>query len=117
MVDVRRAILTSVQTDNQTSGSGKINPNLKSHVVAAEQGGGGQIPPHFGRSVTSHIYIPENITSLLPSVLLRVRSTSNNANGNKLVIFSGIASYYGDTYIILNMHMYTVSPYYQETNG
>ena len=25
---------------------------------------------------------PENITSLLPSVLLRVRSMSNNANGN-----------------------------------
>ena len=33
------------------------------------------------------------ITSLLSSVLLRVRSTSNNANGNKRVIFfSGIQS-------------------------
>ena len=31
--------------------------------------------------------IPENITSLLPSVLLRVRSTSNNANSNERVIF------------------------------
>ena len=27
--------------------------------------------------------IPENITKLLPSVLLRVRSISNSANGNK----------------------------------
>ena len=42
---------------------------------------------------------PENIMSLLPSVLLRVHSTStkcNNANGNKAVIFSGIACHYGD---------------------
>ena len=32
----------------------------------------------------------KNITSLLPSVLLRVSSTSNNANGNKMSdIFSG----------------------------
>ena len=28
-----------------------------------------------------------------------VCSTSNNANGNKLMIFSGITLYYGDTYI------------------
>ena len=34
--------------------------------------------------------IPENITSLLPSVLLRVRSTSNNAKGNKRVIFFSV---------------------------
>ena len=27
--------------------------------------------------------------------------TRNNTDGNKLVIFSGIALYYGDTYIIL----------------
>ena len=27
--------------------------------------------------------------------------TRNNTDGNKLVIFSGIASYYGDNYIIL----------------
>ena len=26
--------------------------------------------------------------------------TRNNTDGNKLVIFSGIASYYGDNYII-----------------
>ena len=31
--------------------------------------------------------MPENITSLLPSILLQVFSTSNNANGNKPVIF------------------------------
>ena len=51
----------------------------------------------------------ENITSLLPSVLLRVHSTSNNANGNKQVIFisgivwyiSGIVWYYGDKDFII----------------
>ena len=37
--------------------------------------------------------LPENITSLLPSVLLRVCNTNNNANGNKR---SGIAWYHGD---------------------
>ena len=42
------------------------------------------------------------ITSLLPSVLLRVRSMSNNANSNKRVIFfSGIAWYYGDNDFII----------------
>ena len=39
--------------------------------------------------------IPENIMSLLPSVLLRVHSTSNNTDGNKRVMFfSSIAWYY-----------------------
>ena len=28
--------------------------------------------------------------------------TRNNTDGDKLVMFSGIASYYGDNYIILN---------------
>ena len=28
--------------------------------------------------------------------------TRNNTDGNKLVIFSGIASYYNDTYIVTN---------------
>jgi len=32
--------------------------------------------------------------------LLLVLRTRNNTDGNKLVIFSGIASYYGDNYII-----------------
>ena len=42
---------------------------------------------------------PENT---LPSVLLRVWSTSNNANGKKRVIFSsGIAWYYGDNDFII----------------
>ena len=46
--------------------------------------------------------IPENITSSLPSVLLRVRSTSNNAIGNKQVIFfSSVAWYYGDNDFII----------------
>ena len=34
-------------------------------------------------------------------VLLQVRSTNNNAEGNKRVIFSGIAWYYGDTDFII----------------
>ena len=41
--------------------------------------------------------------SLLPSVLLRVCSMSNNANGNKRVIFSGIVSYYGDNDFIIQI--------------
>jgi len=32
--------------------------------------------------------------------LLLVLHTRNNTDGNKLVIFSGIASYYGDNYIL-----------------
>jgi len=32
--------------------------------------------------------------------LLLVLRTRNNTDGNKLVIFSGIALYYGDNYII-----------------
>ena len=45
--------------------------------------------------------VPENITSLLLSVLLRVCGMSNNANGNKQVIFCGIAWFYGDNYVIM----------------
>ena len=37
---------------------------------------------------------------MLPFALLLVLRTRNNTDGNKLVIFSGIAWYYGDTYII-----------------
>ena len=40
-----------------------------------------------------------HVTRLLPLGLLLVLCTRNNTNGNKLVIFSGIALYYGDTYI------------------
>ena len=43
----------------------------------------------------------ENITRLLPLALLLVLHTRNNTDGNKLVIFSGIALYYGDNYILL----------------
>ena len=38
---------------------------------------------------------------MLPSILLRVRSTSNNASGNKRVIFSGITLYNGDNDLII----------------
>ena len=45
-------------------------------------------------------YAEKNITSLFPLALLLVLHTRNNTDGNKLVIFSGIALYCGDTYII-----------------
>ena len=44
-------------------------------------------------------YTRKNITRLLPLAMLLVLCTCNNTDGNKLVIFSGIASYYGDNYI------------------
>ena len=43
-------------------------------------------------------YTGKNITRLLPLAL----RTRNNTDGNKLVIFSGIAWYYGDTYIVIS---------------
>ena len=45
-------------------------------------------------------YTGKNITRLLLLALLLVLRTHNNTDGNKLVIFSGIALYYGDTYIV-----------------
>ena len=45
-------------------------------------------------------YNGRNITHFLPLALLLMLCTRNNTDGNKLVIFSGIASYYGDNYII-----------------
>ena len=39
-------------------------------------------------------------THLLPLAL----HTRNNTDGNKLVIFSGIALYYGDTYILCMLY-------------
>ena len=47
-------------------------------------------------------YTGKNITCLLPLALLLVLRTRNNTDGSKLVIFSGIALYYGDTYIVSN---------------
>ena len=41
-------------------------------------------------------YTGKNIIHLLPLALLLVLRTRNNTDGNKLVIFFGIASYYGD---------------------
>ena len=42
-------------------------------------------------------YTGKNITRLLPLPLLLALCTHNNTDGNKLVIFSGIALYYGET--------------------
>ena len=33
----------------------------------------------------------------------------NNTDGNKLMIFSGVALYYGDTYILLHYILYYIS--------
>ena len=40
------------------------------------------------------------VTRLFPLSLLLVVRTHNNTDGNKLMIFSSIALYYGDTYIV-----------------
>ena len=44
----------------------------------------------------------KNFTRLLPLALLLMLCTGNNTDGNKFVIFSGIAWYYGDTYLYNN---------------
>ena len=44
----------------------------------------------------------KKITRLLLLALLLVLHTCNNTDGNKLVIFSGSALYYGDNYIVMN---------------
>ena len=51
-------------------------------------------------------YTGKNTTRLLPLALLLMLRTHNNTDGNKLVIFSGIALYYGDTYIIVHNGMH-----------
>ena len=45
-------------------------------------------------------YTGKNITRLLPLALLLMLHTCNNTDGNKLMIFSGIASNYGENYIL-----------------
>ena len=45
-------------------------------------------------------YTGKNITRLSPLALLLVLRTRNNTDGNKLMLFSGIALYYSDNYII-----------------
>ena len=44
-------------------------------------------------------YTRKSIARLLPLALLLVLRTCNNTDGNKLMIFSGIALYYDDTYM------------------
>ena len=50
------------------------------------------------------IVLRKNITRLFPLTLLLMLYTHNNTDGNKLVIFLGIAWYYGDTYIVSWSH-------------
>ena len=53
-------------------------------------------------------YTGKTITRLLLLALLLVLSTRNNTDGSKLLIFSSIALYYGDTHIIsCNWHTNT----------
>ena len=42
------------------------------------------------------------ITCLLPLAFLLVLCTRNNTDSNKMMIFSNIALYYGDTFILLH---------------
>ena len=68
-------------------------------------------------------YTRKNITRFLPLALLLVLHTRNNTDGNKLVIFSGVASYYGDNYKaklnLLRMQKHTIvliQAYYLHTH-
>ena len=54
----------------------------------------------------------QGIHALLPLALLLVLRTRNNTDSNKLVIFSGIALYYGNTYIKLWVHVQCTFPRY-----
>ena len=56
-------------------------------------------------------YTGKNITRLL--ALLFMLHIRNNTDGNKLVIFSGIALYDGDTYNILGVYLCLYSLYSQ----
>ena len=51
-------------------------------------------------------YTGKIITCLLPLALLLVLRTRKNTDGNKLMIFSGIAWYYGDNYIVTKCGCY-----------
>ena len=64
------------------------------------------IVPSYTRK-KNHCFTGKNITCLLPLPLLLVLHTRNNTDGNKLVIFSGIASYYGDNYIVTVFSRYS----------
>ena len=52
-------------------------------------------------------YTAKDITRLLPLAWLPILRTCNNTDSNELVMISGIALYYGDTYIsiVRNVHM------------
>ena len=50
-------------------------------------------------------YFLLQVTRLLLLALLLVLHTRNNTDGNKLVIFSGIASYYGVIYSTLTPYL------------
>ena len=61
-----------------------------------------EIKGSYDKIITTIVssYTGKNITHLLPLALLLVLYTRNNTDGNKVMIFSGIALYYGDTYIV-----------------
>ena len=61
-----------------------------------------EIKGSYDKIITTIVpsYTGKNITHLLPLALLLMLHTRNNTDGYKLVIFSGIALYYGDTCIV-----------------
>ena len=63
-----------------------------------------EIKGSYDKSIITTVpsYTGKSITRLLLLALLLVLRTRNNTDGNKLMIFSGIASYYVDNYIIYN---------------
>ena len=66
-------------------------------------------------------YTGKNITRLWPLALLLMLRTRNNTDGNKLVIFSNIAWYYCDTYIVSSYIKYgltvKLTPYVSPCSG
>ena len=63
-----------------------------------------EIKGSYDKSIITTVpsYTGKSITRLLLLALLLVLRTRNNTDGNKLMIFSGIALYYVDNYIIYN---------------
>ena len=68
-----------------------------------------EIKGSYDKIITTIVpsYTRKNITHLLPLALLLMLHTRNNTDGYKLVIFSSIALYYGDTCIVSPIVLFT----------
>ena len=62
-----------------------------------------EIEGSYDKIIIVQSYTGKNITCLLPLTLLFMLRTCNNTDGNKLVIFSRIALYNGDIYIVSSL--------------